>query len=226
MSGSRSGHGSSAISSRKARASGDQAARVNAHSSRARGGSRLRTEARRGPTTIFEGTSAGPSPAAASAATPAIYLDGPVLSGVDAVRRFRDRATCACSSRWEEFVVILPPGDPLREGERPVALAALAEREWVLFEREHALAELTDRLCAAEGFTPRAAVRSALYLSNTKSDRARAAARRLFTAGASPIRGHPIGERVAAHVSATNHANPGAKARSARDARGAAPRGA
>jgi DNA-binding transcriptional LysR family regulator len=61
---------------------------------------------------------------------------------------------------WEEFVVILPPGDPLRE-KRRVALAALAEREWVLFEREHALAELTDRLCAAEGFTPQAAVRSA-----------------------------------------------------------------
>jgi DNA-binding transcriptional LysR family regulator len=31
----------------------------------------------------------------------------------------------------------------------------------VLFEREHALAELVDRLCAAEGFTPRATVRSA-----------------------------------------------------------------
>jgi DNA-binding transcriptional LysR family regulator len=31
----------------------------------------------------------------------------------------------------------------------------------VLFEREHALAELTGRLCAAEGFAPRAAVRSA-----------------------------------------------------------------
>jgi DNA-binding transcriptional LysR family regulator len=62
---------------------------------------------------------------------------------------------------WEEFVVILPPGDPLREGEKPITLAALADREWVLFEREHALAELTDRLCAAEGFTPRAAVRSA-----------------------------------------------------------------
>src|SRR5215218_11040104 len=62
---------------------------------------------------------------------------------------------------WEEFVVILPPGDPLRKGETPVALAGLAEREWVLFEREHALAELTDRLCAAEGFTPRASVRSA-----------------------------------------------------------------
>jgi DNA-binding transcriptional LysR family regulator len=61
---------------------------------------------------------------------------------------------------WEEFVVILPPDDPLRRSEEPVALAALAEREWVLFDREHALAELTDRLCAAEGFTPRAAVRT------------------------------------------------------------------
>jgi DNA-binding transcriptional LysR family regulator len=62
---------------------------------------------------------------------------------------------------WEELVLILPPGDPLRRGDKPVRLAALSEREWVLFEREHALAELTDRLCAAEGFTPRAAVRSA-----------------------------------------------------------------
>jgi DNA-binding transcriptional LysR family regulator len=61
---------------------------------------------------------------------------------------------------WEEFVVILPPDDPLLRREEPVALAALAEREWVLFEREHALAELTERLCAAEGFTPRAAVRT------------------------------------------------------------------
>jgi DNA-binding transcriptional LysR family regulator len=60
---------------------------------------------------------------------------------------------------WEEFVVILPPGDPLREGD--VALAALAEREWVLFERGHALAELTERLCAEEGFAPRPAVRTA-----------------------------------------------------------------
>jgi len=62
---------------------------------------------------------------------------------------------------WEEFVVILPPGDPLRRGDAPVALAALADREWVLFEREHALGQLIERLCAAEGFTPRAAVRSA-----------------------------------------------------------------
>jgi DNA-binding transcriptional LysR family regulator len=62
---------------------------------------------------------------------------------------------------WEEFVVVLPPGDPLREREEPVALAALAERDWVLFERDHALARLTEELCAAEGFTPRAAVRTA-----------------------------------------------------------------
>ncbi len=60
---------------------------------------------------------------------------------------------------WEELVVILPPGDPLREGD--VALSALAGREWVLFERGHALATLTDELCAAEGFTPSAAVRTA-----------------------------------------------------------------
>jgi DNA-binding transcriptional LysR family regulator len=31
----------------------------------------------------------------------------------------------------------------------------------VLYEREHALARLTDTLCAQEGFTPRAAVRTA-----------------------------------------------------------------
>ena len=62
---------------------------------------------------------------------------------------------------WEELMLILPPGDPLRRGDGPVPLAALSEREWVLFERDHALAELTERLCAGEGFTPRAALRSA-----------------------------------------------------------------
>jgi DNA-binding transcriptional LysR family regulator len=62
---------------------------------------------------------------------------------------------------WEELVLILPPGDPLRRGNEPVSLAALSQREWVLFERGHALAELTERLCASAGFTPRAAVRRA-----------------------------------------------------------------
>jgi DNA-binding transcriptional LysR family regulator len=62
---------------------------------------------------------------------------------------------------WEEILVVLPPGDPLREHEAPIALGALADRDWVLFEREHALAQLTERLCAEAGFTPRAAVRTA-----------------------------------------------------------------
>jgi DNA-binding transcriptional LysR family regulator len=62
---------------------------------------------------------------------------------------------------WEEFVVVLPPDDPLREDEGPIALTALAQRDWVLFEREHALGQLTEALCAAEGFSPRPAVRTA-----------------------------------------------------------------
>jgi DNA-binding transcriptional LysR family regulator len=62
---------------------------------------------------------------------------------------------------WEEFVVILPPGDPLRDRDEALPLGALADRDWVLFEREHALARLTETLCAAEGFSPRPAVRTA-----------------------------------------------------------------
>jgi DNA-binding transcriptional LysR family regulator len=62
---------------------------------------------------------------------------------------------------WEEFVVVLPPDDPLRKHEDPIRLSSLAERDWVLFEREHALGQLTEALCAAEGFTPRPAVRTA-----------------------------------------------------------------
>ena len=62
---------------------------------------------------------------------------------------------------WEEFVVVLPPDDPLRKRDGPIRLSALAERDWVLFEREHALGQLTEALCAAEGFTPRPAVRTA-----------------------------------------------------------------
>jgi len=62
---------------------------------------------------------------------------------------------------WEEFVVVLPPDDPLRKHEDAIRLSLLAERDWVLFEREHALGQLTEALCAAEGFTPRPAVRTA-----------------------------------------------------------------
>jgi DNA-binding transcriptional LysR family regulator len=97
------------------------------------------------------------------------YRDGPVLAEAVAQGgadlgigpRPADWSGPLESLGWEEFVVILPPGDPLRDREDPVALDTLADRDWVLFEREHALAHLTERLCAAEGFTPRPAVRTA-----------------------------------------------------------------
>ncbi len=62
---------------------------------------------------------------------------------------------------WERLVVVLPPDDPARATGDPVALPSLAGRDWVLFEREHALAQLTETLFAAAGFTPRPAVRTA-----------------------------------------------------------------
>ena len=39
-------------------------------------------------------------------------------------------------------------GDPLRERAAPIALSPFAERDWVLVERGHALAALTETLCA------------------------------------------------------------------------------
>jgi DNA-binding transcriptional LysR family regulator len=60
---------------------------------------------------------------------------------------------------WEEFVLVLPDGDPLLR-RRSVDLAELADRRWVHFARGHGLAELVDQQCAAAGFTPRVAVRT------------------------------------------------------------------
>jgi len=60
---------------------------------------------------------------------------------------------------WEEFVLVLPPGDPMLR-ERSVDLAELADRRWVHFARSHGLAEVVDIQCAAAGFTPRVAVRT------------------------------------------------------------------
>ena len=60
---------------------------------------------------------------------------------------------------WEEFVVVLPDGDPLLEG-KAVDLALLADRRWVHFARGHGLAEVVDLCCAAAGFSPRVAVRT------------------------------------------------------------------
>jgi DNA-binding transcriptional LysR family regulator len=60
---------------------------------------------------------------------------------------------------WEEFVLVLPDGDPLLR-RRSVDLAELAERRWVHFVSSHGLAEVLDIRCAAAGFSPRVAVRT------------------------------------------------------------------
>jgi DNA-binding transcriptional LysR family regulator len=60
---------------------------------------------------------------------------------------------------WEEFVLVLPDGDPMLR-KRSVDLAELADRRWVHFARGHGLSELLDLQCAAAGFTPRVAVRT------------------------------------------------------------------
>jgi len=61
---------------------------------------------------------------------------------------------------WEEFVVLLPASDPLAASKRPVALEALAERDWVLFGPEHGLSELILETCARAGFVPRGTVQT------------------------------------------------------------------
>jgi DNA-binding transcriptional LysR family regulator len=60
---------------------------------------------------------------------------------------------------WEEFVLVLPAGDPLLR-KRSVALAELADHRWVHFARRHGLSEVVDQQCAIAGFKPRIAVRT------------------------------------------------------------------
>ncbi|GAA3316143.1 LysR family transcriptional regulator [Arthrobacter ramosus] len=57
----------------------------------------------------------------------------------------------------EEFVVVLPPNDPLASTPI-VALEDLADRPWVQFPADHDLREMTDALCLTAGFKPRGAV--------------------------------------------------------------------
>jgi DNA-binding transcriptional LysR family regulator len=60
---------------------------------------------------------------------------------------------------WEEFVLVLPNGDPLLR-RRSIELAELADRRWVHFVAGHGLAAVLDVRCAAAGFSPRVAVRT------------------------------------------------------------------
>src|SRR5947199_5637214 len=58
----------------------------------------------------------------------------------------------------EEFVVVLPAGDP-QPGAR-VKLKALADCAWVHYAAGNGLADVLDQACAKAGFQPRAAVRT------------------------------------------------------------------
>ena len=58
---------------------------------------------------------------------------------------------------WEEFLVVLPPEDPLA-ARRSVRLLELKERDWVMFEPGNGMHDLIVSACASAGFTPRHAV--------------------------------------------------------------------
>jgi DNA-binding transcriptional LysR family regulator len=60
---------------------------------------------------------------------------------------------------WEEFVIVLPPADPLA-GRSAVGLEELADREWVLYHQDHGLAGILEELCRDAGFSPRGSVRT------------------------------------------------------------------
>jgi len=60
---------------------------------------------------------------------------------------------------WEEFMLVLPAGDPLLE-RRAVRLSALSDRRWVHFTTGHGLSEVIDLCCAGAGYRPRVAVRT------------------------------------------------------------------
>ena len=66
---------------------------------------------------------------------------------------------------WEEFVVVLPHGDPLAAGGERIPIAALRDRDWVMFAPDHGLSDVIRFVCARAGFTPRGAVVTAQVAS-------------------------------------------------------------
>lgn len=60
---------------------------------------------------------------------------------------------------WEEFVIVLPPDDPL-SGRRSIRLQELADREWVLYHHDHGLAGILEEVCRRAEFSPRGSVRT------------------------------------------------------------------
>jgi DNA-binding transcriptional LysR family regulator len=61
----------------------------------------------------------------------------------------------------EEFVLVLPTGEATPPRGRRLPVRELATRRWVHYESVNGLAEVLDHVCAAAGFTPRVAVRTA-----------------------------------------------------------------
>jgi DNA-binding transcriptional LysR family regulator len=60
---------------------------------------------------------------------------------------------------WEEFVIVVPPNDPLA-GRSSIRLEELADREWVLYHQDHGLAGILEETCRRAGFNPRGSVRT------------------------------------------------------------------
>lgn len=70
----------------------------------------------------------------------------------------RDWRGPVASLGWEEFVLLLPDGDPVLGTPGAVDLAHLADRRWVLPAPEAGMAPLVDGACRDAGFVPRPAV--------------------------------------------------------------------
>lgn len=61
---------------------------------------------------------------------------------------------------WEEFVVVLPDGDPLLRDPGPLDLSDLAQRRWVLPVPSAGMARLVGAACQDAGFLPQPAAHS------------------------------------------------------------------
>lgn len=66
---------------------------------------------------------------------------------------------------WEEFVAVLPHGDPLAAGGARVPIEALRDRGWVMFAPDHGLSDVIRYVCARAGFTPHGTVVTAQVAS-------------------------------------------------------------
>jgi len=59
---------------------------------------------------------------------------------------------------WEQFLVVLPPDDPLAVRGGSVDLQDLADHKWILYEPVNGLKDYVNTACALAGFRPKEAV--------------------------------------------------------------------